>query len=94
MKSQENQKFNTTKLLKLLTILLPFAILANVGLKLDEHKDIIPLLTIVLGGFGMLIGFAAHHFSKEKSTVTKTVVLIGVILLSVGIMVFAFLAFV
>lgn len=92
--SQDNQKFDTTKLFKLLTIILPFVILANVGLKLDEHKDIIPLLTIVMGLFGMLIGFGAHYFSKLKSAIIKIAALVGVLILSIGISIFAFLAFV
>jgi hypothetical protein len=84
----------STKIFKLLTIILPFAILANVGLKIDEVKDIIPLFTIILGLFGMLIGFAGHHFSESKKTIIKIAVLIGVLLLSIGISIFAFLAFV
>ncbi|WP_375559736.1 hypothetical protein ACE193_18685 [Bernardetia sp. OM2101] len=82
------------KLFKLLTIILPFAILANVGLKIDEYKDVIPLFTIVLGAFGMLIGFVGHHFSESKKTIVKIVALIGVLVLSIGISIFGFLAFV
>lgn len=82
------------KLFKLLTIILPFAILANVGLKIDEYKDIIPLFTIVFGGFGMLIGFTGHHFSESKKILIKVITLIGVLILSIGISVFGFLAFV
>ncbi|AFM05019.1 hypothetical protein Fleli_2662 [Bernardetia litoralis DSM 6794] len=92
--SQDNQKFDINKLFKLLTILLPFAILANVGLKIDEVKDMIPLFTIILGLFGMLLGFGAYHFSKSKSTIIKTAALIGALILSIGISIFAFLAFV
>lgn len=82
------------KLSKLLTIILPFAILANVGLKIDEYKEMIPLFTIILGGFGMLIGFAGHHFSESKKIFIKVITLIIVLILSIGISVFAFLAFV
>lgn len=82
------------KLFKLLTIILPFAILANVGLKIDEYKEMIPLFTIVLGVFGMLIGFAGHHFSESKKTIVKIAALIGVLVVSVGISIFGFLAFV
>ncbi|WP_338768123.1 hypothetical protein WAF17_07125 [Bernardetia sp. ABR2-2B] len=88
------KKIDMTKLFKLLTIILPFAILANVGLKIDEYKDVIPLFTIIMGGFGMLIGFAAHHFSESKKMIIKIAALIGVLILSIGISVFAFLAFV
>lgn len=82
------------KLFKLLTIILPFAILANVGLKIDEIKDTIPLFTAVLGLFGMLLGFAGHHFSESKKTIFKILALIGVLVLSIGISVLGFLAFV
>lgn len=81
------------KLFKLLTIILPFAILANVGLKIDEYKELIPLFTIVLGVFGMLIGFAGHHFSESKKIGIKIITLIGVLILSIGISIFGFLAF-
>ena len=90
---KNKQKFEKDKLFKLLTILLPFVILANTGLKLDEHKDIIPLLTIVLGLFGMLIGFVTHYFSKSKNTIIKITALVGALILSIGISAFAFLAF-
>jgi hypothetical protein len=84
----------STKLFKLLTIILPFAILANVGLKIDEYKDTIPLFTAVLGLFGMLLGFVGHHFSESKKTIIKIAALIIVLLLSIGISVLGFLAFV
>jgi ATP/ADP translocase len=84
----------STKIFKLLTIILPFAILANVGLKIDEVKDMIPLFTIILGLFGMLIGFAGHHFSESKKIIIKIAVLIGVLVFSIGISVVGFLLFI
>jgi len=91
--SQNIPKFNTNRFFKLLTIILPFAILANVGLKIDEYKDLIPLFTLILGLFGMLIGFAAHHFSEPKKIIIKIAALIGALFLAIGISVFAFLSF-
>ncbi len=89
---KENQPFDLTKLLKILTIILPFLILANVGLKIDELKDVIPLYTLSLGVSGLLIGFAASHFSEPKKKNVKAFVLAGVTVLSIAISIFAALA--
>ena len=89
----ENQQPSTSKAFKIFTLLIPFAILANVGLKIDEHQDSIPLLTISLGIFGMLLGFGGHYFAQSRNWIWKMVTLILLFIFSIVVSVFAFLAF-
>lgn len=90
---KEKQKINTSKLFKILTLLIPFGILANVGLKIDEYRDSIPLLTIALGVFGMLLGFMGHYFAENKSIIIKILTLILLFVFCIVSSIFAIIAF-